>query len=235
MATTNPFDLLVDDDNDDLSQLVAAQQQKLPLAAKKAPAPAQSAQAAKLPSKPLPPAQAVREAKNEGARGGSRGGGGRGYGRGRGGGGFNRDSSNRENTLGGNNGFSGGYKPTEDGDGEKPSERRRYGGPHGGFRVHAGGGFGNGEVAEEEHPRRMYDRRSGTGRGNEVKREGAGRGNWGTPTDEIAPENEEPVKENEKTVDAEKQLGMEDAGDASKESPVNEPEAKEPEEKQTLL
>lgn len=60
MATTNPFDLLGDDDNDDPSQLVA----KLPPPAKKSPAPAAQATAqpakpaAKLPSKPLPPSQA---------------------------------------------------------------------------------------------------------------------------------------------------------------------------------
>lgn len=58
MATMNPFDLLVDDDNDDPNQLIA----KLPVAApatKKAPAGAVNAKpAAKLPSKPLPPAQA---------------------------------------------------------------------------------------------------------------------------------------------------------------------------------
>lgn len=58
MATTNPFDLLVDDDNDDPNQLLA----KLPPVAKKSPAPAAQADpakpAAKLPSKPLPPAQA---------------------------------------------------------------------------------------------------------------------------------------------------------------------------------
>lgn len=61
MATTNPFDLLGDDDNEDLSQLVAAQEQKLG-PAKKPQAPAQPtaqpAKPAKLPSKPLPPAQA---------------------------------------------------------------------------------------------------------------------------------------------------------------------------------
>lgn len=63
MATGNPFDLLGDDDNDDPSQLIAAQQQII--ASKKAQAPTQAqAQAqppkpsAKLPSKPLPPAQA---------------------------------------------------------------------------------------------------------------------------------------------------------------------------------
>lgn len=56
MATTNSFDLLVDDDNDDLAKLI----EKLPPPAKKLPAQAaaQPAQAAKMPSKPLPPAQA---------------------------------------------------------------------------------------------------------------------------------------------------------------------------------
>ena len=60
MATANPFDLLGDDDNDDPSQLIAAQQQKI--VPKKALAPAQAtppqAKPAKLPSKPAPPAQA---------------------------------------------------------------------------------------------------------------------------------------------------------------------------------
>lgn len=55
MATTNPFDL-VDDDNDDPAKLI----EKLPSPAKKllAQAASQPAKAAKLPSKPLPPAQA---------------------------------------------------------------------------------------------------------------------------------------------------------------------------------
>ena len=58
MATTNPFDLLGDDDNDDPSQLIAAQQKLLP-PPKKTPAPAAAnTKTAKLPSKPLPPAQA---------------------------------------------------------------------------------------------------------------------------------------------------------------------------------
>lgn len=57
MATMNPFDLLGDDDNDDVSQLVekiaSAPAKKTPPAAGKPAAPP-----AKLPSKPLPPAQA---------------------------------------------------------------------------------------------------------------------------------------------------------------------------------
>lgn len=65
MATVNPFDLLGDDDTGDVSQLIAAHQQKPPVSAptsaaeKKASAQSQPAKpAAKLPSKPLPPAQA---------------------------------------------------------------------------------------------------------------------------------------------------------------------------------
>lgn len=68
MATTNLFDLLGDDDTEDPSLLIAAQQQKLAAATKKVPAqnpakPASQAQAqpnkpAKLPSKPVPPSQA---------------------------------------------------------------------------------------------------------------------------------------------------------------------------------
>lgn len=56
MATANPFDLLGDDDNDDVSHLIAIQQKKKATAA--APAPAVAKQPAKLPSKPAPPAQA---------------------------------------------------------------------------------------------------------------------------------------------------------------------------------
>lgn len=55
MSTANPFDLLEDDDNDDLSGLVAKQQQKL--VSKKLPAADPTAAPAKRPSKPLPPAQ----------------------------------------------------------------------------------------------------------------------------------------------------------------------------------
>ncbi|KAL2548050.1 Hyaluronan/mRNA binding family [Forsythia ovata] len=98
------------------------------------------------------------------------------------------------------------------------------------------GGFSNGDTVEGERPRRAFERRSGTGRGNEFKREGAGRGNWGMPTDEISPETEEPVNEGEKNVDTEKQLGQEDVGDANKDSSVPELEDKEePEEKEMTL
>ena len=41
--------------------------------------------------------------------------------------------------------------------------------------------------------------------------------------------NEELVNDGEKNVDVEKQAEQEDAGDASKENPVTEPEEKEPE------
>ncbi|XP_022845952.1 RGG repeats nuclear RNA binding protein A-like [Olea europaea var. sylvestris] len=236
MATVNPFDLLGDDDTGDVSQLIAAHQQKPPVSAptsaaeKKAPAQSQPAKpAAKLPSKPLPPAQAVREVGNGGPRGG-----GRGAGRGRG---FNRESMD-ENTFGNNNGYSGRHRVSEEGDDGKPSERRSYGGPRGGggFRGGRRGGFSNGDTAEGERPRRAFERRSGTGRGNEFKREGAGRGNWGTPTEDIVPEAEEPVNEGEKNVDTEKQLEQEDVGDANKDTSVPEQEEKEePEEKEMTL
>ncbi|XP_052170762.1 RGG repeats nuclear RNA binding protein A-like [Diospyros lotus] len=235
MATANPFDLLGDFDNDDPSQLIAAQQPKMEQ--KKALAPTQSpAQqpAARLPSKPLPPSQAVREAKTEAGRGGGRGGG-RGYGRGRGrGSGFNRDSANNENSFG-NSGFPGGQGATEETDIGKPYERRGgYGGPRGSFRGGRRGGFSDGEAAEGERPRRPFERRSGTGWGNEIKREGSGRGNWGTPADELAQVTEEVINEVEKNQDAEKPSG-DDAMDSSKENPVNEAEEKEPEDKEMTL
>ncbi|XP_023554179.1 RGG repeats nuclear RNA binding protein A-like [Cucurbita pepo subsp. pepo] len=229
MATMNPFDLLVDDDNEDPNQLVSAQRSAPAVPSKKAPSLAQPAKPANLPSKPLPPAQAVRESKNENSRGR---GGGRGFGRGRGGGGFNRDSANNEN--GGKNGFSDRYQAPEDG--EKATERRGYGGPRGSFRGPRRGGFSNGETEEGEQPRRVYERRSGTGRGNEFKRDGAGRRNWGAPGDEIAPDVEEPVAENEKNVAPEQQLGEDGAvDDNNKEEAAKEAEEKEPEDKEMTL
>ncbi|KAK6157930.1 hypothetical protein DH2020_005244 [Rehmannia glutinosa] len=210
MATLNPFGLLGDDDAEDPSQLLAAAQQKAAAPAsapgqpKKASQPAAKA-SAKLPSKPLPPAQA--------------------------------EQVDNENAFGNSNGFSGGYnRPSEDGDaGKAPSERRPYSGPRGGGGFRGGRrGYNNEETGEGERPRRTFDRRSGTGRGNEVKREGAGRGNWGTPTDEIVPETEEPTNE-VKNVDSEKESGQDDVGDANKDSPTYEKEETEPEEKEMTL
>uniref|UniRef100_A0A803L5K6 Hyaluronan/mRNA-binding protein domain-containing protein n=1 Tax=Chenopodium quinoa TaxID=63459 RepID=A0A803L5K6_CHEQI len=115
------------------------------------------------------------------------------------------------------------------------TERRGgYVGPRGAYRGGRRGGFGNGEVSEGERPRRTFERRSGTGRGgSDIKREGAGRGNWGTPADEIAPETEEPAVENEAAA-AEKPAG-EEVVDAEKENPEKEVEEVEPEEKQMTL
>ncbi|CAN4076012.1 unnamed protein product [Withania somnifera] len=241
MATVNPFDLL-DDDAEDPSLFIAAQQLKQAAApvssSKKGPVQAPKP-TAKLPSRPVPPTQAVREARSVSQRGGGRGGprgGARGRGRGRG---FNQEFADEDNGFVNNNGFSGRYSAPEDGESGKVSERRGgYGGSRVGFRGGRRGGFSNGDAAEGEgeRPRRVFDRRSGTGRGNEsVKREGSGRGNWGTPADDIAPETEEPVIDGEKIVEAEKQAGQEDAGDTNKDSTAAEPEEKEPEEKEMTL
>lgn len=241
MASANPFELLVDDDNDDPRQLLASQQPKVAAAvqAKKPQPPAKGGAAkappaAKMPSKPLPPTQAVRDAKSENVRGGFRGEG-RGNVRGRGAGGFNRDSFNNENRVSGNTGFSGGYnRASEYKDNlERPSDQN-YGGPRGGGRGNRRDGFTNGEAVEGERPRRVYERRSGTGRGNEIKRDGSGRGNWGSPTDEIAPEVEENVNLVERSLDSEKQFGGENAADSNKENPVKEAEEKEEDKEMTL-
>ncbi|CAA2992420.1 eukaryotic translation initiation factor 4B1 [Olea europaea subsp. europaea] len=84
-----------------------------------------AAGSAKLPLKPLPPAQAVREERSESARGR----GGRGYGCGRGRGrGYNRDSTNNGNSYG-NVEISGGQGEFGEADAKKPFERRGgYGG-----------------------------------------------------------------------------------------------------------
>ncbi|KAI3983017.1 hypothetical protein MKX01_028384 [Papaver californicum] len=174
------------------------------------------------------------DAKNEG-RGGSRGGrggrGGRGAGRG-----FGQDSGYGGNSN--SNNASGGYGNTEEGE-RKPFERRDgYGGSRGSFERRGGyggrrGGFSNGDGGDEERPRRVFDRHSGTGHGNDFKREGSGRGNWGTAGDEIARDTEQP-NENEKKLGAEKFPGEEDNTKVNSETPATEAE-KEPEDKEMTL
>ncbi|XP_072982083.1 RGG repeats nuclear RNA binding protein A-like [Typha latifolia] len=241
MATVNPFDLLGDDDNDDPSHLIALQQQKIAARKPEVAPPA----AAKLPSKPLPPQQSVREARSNAAPG--RGGAGRGVApRGRGGrGGTSRSFANADA-----NGFSGSYGTAggagaEDLDAGKSSERERggYGSQRGSYRGGRRGGYENGEAGgDSERPqRRTYERRSGTGRGYEVKRDGAGRGNWGTTTDDVfAQVTDENVQTDELTVNPEKLPEKEDGlsnevNKDNKEGQENEKEEKEPEDKEMTL
>ncbi|KAF3778704.1 hypothetical protein EJ110_NYTH42275 [Nymphaea thermarum] len=186
MATANPFDLLGDDDNEDPSQLLAKAAAAAAASGGKKAAVAPSSASAKLPSKPLPPSEAVREAKTQQqfGRGGGRGGRGGGRGGGHGGAPF-RDYNTNGSPY--NNGFSGAPNVGEDGDGGRTSERTRgsYSGPRAPYRGgRRGGGYGDGDIGDLERPRRQFERRSGTGRGTEFKREGAGRGNWGSQADE---------------------------------------------------
>ncbi|XP_074573875.1 RGG repeats nuclear RNA binding protein A-like [Curcuma longa] len=278
MATLNPFDILGEDDNDDPSQLIAVQQQKL--AAKKPAVPASvSPVVAKLPTKPLPPSQAVRESKE--ARNNvapTRGGNGRGIpGRGRGGGrGPNRDFGN-ENSNGYNRPYGGGRGGGgggEDGEVDKPERvrpphqpfsggrRGGYGGgggedgevdkpervrpPHqpfsGGRRGGYGGrgGYGNGESGgdSERPPRRLFERRSGTGRGEEMKRQGGGRGNWGTATDETLAQEKDDVIKSDENLPTEGHAEQENAPlteeSKDKEGTTNETEDKEEDKEMTL-
>ncbi|KAL3815005.1 hypothetical protein ACJIZ3_016273 [Penstemon smallii] len=226
MTTMNPFDLLGDDDSEDPSQLIAAQKTLVP-SAKPAAQP-------KLPSKPLPPAQAVREAKSETGRGG------RGYGHGRGRGGSYRDSTSNENSYG-NREISSGQQAASNGtDAGKYSERRGgYGGSRGPFRGGRRGGYSNGEVEEGDRgydrPRRPFERHSGSGRGNEIKREGSDQGNWGAQTGELAQVVEEVVNEGERSLNDEKPSGEEAAAGGDKEAATNEVEEKQHEEKEMTL
>uniref|UniRef100_A0A0E0DU70 Hyaluronan/mRNA-binding protein domain-containing protein n=1 Tax=Oryza meridionalis TaxID=40149 RepID=A0A0E0DU70_9ORYZ len=244
MATANPFDLLGGDDNDDPAQLLAkaavaaqkAEAKKAAAAAAAAPAAgkggAQPA-ASKFPTKPAPPSQAVRESRDGSAP--SRGGYGRGErGRGRGGRGYgqNRDFGGEEM-----NGFQGGYGGgggSRAGGEEGAQDRERGprppyqgGGRRGGFRD---SGYGD---DSERMSRRPYERHSGTGRGYEMKREGSGRGNWGTTTDEIlAQETGEALKLDEKAPVTEKQGPLEGAPQAdenkdNKDATPNEEEKEE--------
>lgn len=135
---------------------------------------------------------AVREERSYGAPprdGPGRGGPGRGRG-GRGGRtGPRRDFSDAdangfEGGYGGGGGFGhGGVARGENGEGRQAERGRGPRQPYrGGGRR---GGYTDGQSGDEfGRPRRAYERHSGTGRGYEMKREGAGRGNWGTPTDE---------------------------------------------------
>ncbi|XP_062219977.1 RGG repeats nuclear RNA binding protein A-like [Phragmites australis] len=239
MATINPFDILGADDNDDPSQLIAAAAEAQKAEAKKsAAAPAgkvaQPAAAAKFPTKPASPTQAVRDARGGGAP--SRGGFGRGErGRGRGGRGYGQNHDfGGDNT----NGFQGGYGGGGFGDGAVTGggEGDRERGPRPPFRGGGRrGGYRNGEFGDdsERPPRRNYERHSGTGRGYEMKRDGAGRGNWGSATDEVlAQETEEALKVDEGTPVAEKQGEQNDAPTAdenkdSKDAAANEEENEE--------
>nr|CAB3477534.1 unnamed protein product [Digitaria exilis] len=211
MGTKNQFDLLVDVDNDDPSHLIAAAEKKAAASPKPAPA-----APAKLPTKPPPPAQAVKESRNYGAP--ARDGAGRGgLGRGRGGFRGGRTGPRREFGEGDTNGVEGGYgggsfgdggfPRREDGEG-KAAERGR--GPRQPYRGGGRrGGYNDGEAGDESGrpPRRAYERHSGTGRGYEMKREGAGRGNWGTATPAVAEDEnkmeELPQSEVEKNKEAE--------------------------------
>ncbi|KAL1546515.1 RGG repeats nuclear RNA binding protein A-like [Salvia divinorum] len=222
MATPNPFDLLGDDDAEDPSLLLAAQQHKInssknALPSVKPPAGNQLPQ-----SKPLPP---VRESKSESARGG------RGGARGRGRGSY-RDSPQNDNSYG-NRKFYVGQSASDDADAGKSNERRGgYGGPGGSVRGGRRGGFSNEDMGEGDRPRRPLDCRSGTGYGYESKRDGAGRGNWGTQTDEPVNVAEDVVTEGEKVADVERPSGEDipAATDGDKEISRTDVEEKEPEE-----
>ncbi|KAJ8483966.1 hypothetical protein OPV22_016451 [Ensete ventricosum] len=270
MATANPFDLLGDDDTDDPSQLIAAQERKMAVKKPAAPAAAASPATARLPTKPVPPAQAVREARETRnnaapARGGAgRGGPGRGRGGRSGGIAPNRD-------FGNDNGFSRGYGGGggggEDGDADRLLERERpprqpfSGGRRGGYGGRGGSGTeesgvdsewpprraygrrsGNEEsgVDSELPPRRPYERRSGTGRGYEMKRHGAGRGNWGTVADEThIQEKDEILNLDDNKLATEKQqeqekLPLSEEIKDNKEGATNESEEKEEDKEMTL-
>eukprot|EP00250_Pteridium_aquilinum_P003753 c14050_g1_i1 orf=335-1495(+) len=210
MATQNPFALLGEDENDDPADLIARVGAAPALKEVKKSLPSQQTAApAKLPTKPPPPAQAVRDSRADGGRGR---GGGRVGGRGNFGnrdrgseGGYNRppresgpqgdrgDYNDRNYRNGGEyRGGRGAYSsgnavqngdfsaPRDDGEGRFSQD-----GGRGRGRGRGRGLFADGE---DNAGRRMFDRRSGSGRGNEIKRDGAGRRNWGVELDPNATE-----------------------------------------------
>ncbi|KAE8773319.1 plasminogen activator inhibitor 1 RNA-binding protein-like [Hordeum vulgare] len=231
--TSNQFDLLGDVDNDDPSQLLAAAAAKKAAEPKPA-APAAAKPASKQPAKTPPPADDARGNRGDGA----------GRGRGSRGGGFGRTGPRRDHGDADANGFEGGYggggggyaaPRLEDGEG-KQAERGR--GPRQPYRGGGGrrGGYSDGQNTDEfGRPHRSYERRSGTGRGFGMKRDGAGRGNWGTATDEGFPqENVEAVNTEETPAVAEDAKTPEDAplpeAEKVKEGAENAEEEKEAEE-----
>ncbi|KAF8670869.1 hypothetical protein HU200_050134 [Digitaria exilis] len=188
----------------------------------------------------------VKESRNYGAPardGAGRGGPGRGRGGFRGG----RMGPRREFGEGDTNGVEGGYgggsfgdggfPRREDGEG-KAAERGR--GPRQPYRGGGRrGGYNDGEAGDESGrpPRRAYERHSGTGRGYEMKREGAGRGNWGTVTDEaLAQETIEAVNTEGTPAVAEDENKMEELPQSEVEKNKEaEPTEEEPEDKEMTL
>ncbi|GLJ43334.1 hypothetical protein SUGI_0900160 [Cryptomeria japonica] len=260
MATVNPFDLLGDDDNGDLTVVLNApavgnEKQGAKKGSGNAPVQKTAVASSKLPSKPLPPAQAVREARSsqtEGSRGrGGSGRGGRGsfgnrdqeFGRGRGGNynsewGFNRESYDGYGSRGGFYESNADFPPGRQEDGEVASAERGRGGGRGSGRGGRGGrGFGGGrgvggDAGDEDNRKRMYERRSGTGRGTEMKREGSGRGNWGTPVEEAFQQLEETTSAEEEKVPTLEKVEKETNKESS---PLDEEKKQEEEDKEMTL
>lgn len=101
-----------------------------------------------------------------------------------------------------------------------------------------GRGRGYGYMADGEGHvgLREYDRRSGTGRGNEVKREGAGRGNWGVEIDKHGVHDtfEASVAEEEKPASSEVTNKKPEEAQLDSEDTAKKNEAEEEEKEMTL-
>ncbi|KAH0457899.1 hypothetical protein IEQ34_013214 [Dendrobium chrysotoxum] len=202
MATTNPFDILGDDDNDNPSQLIASHQQKLSIKKVALSISASAAPLAKLPSKPLPSAQA----ENRGIatqhryavvllRGTAEGKV------------FEVLASYKIGIwrAGVPMDILAGWRCWQDLERDQGSCDP----PWDAFRGGRNGVVVNGNAKERfdpgRPPRRVYERRSGAGRGFDMKRDGAGCGNLGTATDDfIAQETEKGVNLNEKDIASKK-------------------------------
>mmetsp|Transcript_24356 Transcript_24356/g.29524 ORF Transcript_24356/g.29524 Transcript_24356/m.29524 type:complete len:341 (+) Transcript_24356:246-1268(+) len=158
MASYNMFALLGGEDDDMPQAPVAAKADKSKEADK-------------------PKAVAKPAIKSDGKGAGSARSGGKGQGQGRDGG------------KGGRGGYDRAPRDDEDdnsGYGSRNAGKggRRDGGK-GGYRRDGGKGGYRGDGEEGRPRKREFDRRSGTGKGAEVKRDGAGKANWGSEKDEI--------------------------------------------------
>uniref|UniRef100_A0A0D9V2M7 Hyaluronan/mRNA-binding protein domain-containing protein n=1 Tax=Leersia perrieri TaxID=77586 RepID=A0A0D9V2M7_9ORYZ len=228
MGTKNQFDLLVDVDNDDPSHLIAA-------AEKKAAASPRPAAPSKLPTKPPPPAQAdVEMCQSVAGKGVQEL--------------WCSDAMDQGVVV---------VASVEAGRAkgvilvrvipivwrEDLQSSDRSHGPRQPYRGGSRrGGYTGGEAGAESGrvPHHAYERHSGTGRGYGMKREGAGRGNWGAMTDEaLAQESAEAVNIEVAAAMTEDENKQEDVLESEvekhKEGEPNEEEEKEPEDKEMTL
>lgn len=186
VLSSNIFSLL-EDGNEDSATLATkhaeAQAKAKVAAASAAGKEAAAAATAKAATAARP--QSAQARRPDGPGRGDRGRGGRGRGEGRG------DRPPRTEEA--DNGFESG-SPTERGGRGRGEGRGRGGRGRGEGRGERRPYEGRGGEGGERPPRRQFDRHSGTGRGTEVSKRGAGKGNWGSDAEAATNPEEQALK-----------------------------------------